>query len=55
MHRPRTIDEADLSRLTTLGVGGRARRLALVDDPAQLPALLEDAGDGPVAVLGSGT
>lgn len=55
MNRPRTIDDADLSRLTTLAVGGRARRLALFDDPGQLPSLLEEAGDGPVAVIGSGS
>lgn len=55
MDRPRTIENADLSALTTLAVGGRARRLAFVDDPAQLPALLEGAGELPVAVLGSGS
>lgn len=55
MNGPRIIDDADLSGLTTLGVGGRARRLALFDDAGQIPDLLDAAGDQAVAVLGSGS
>lgn len=55
MGRPRYIDDAELSSLTTLAVGGRARRVALFDDPADLPGILESAAGSRVAVLGSGS
>jgi UDP-N-acetylmuramate dehydrogenase len=44
-----------LGPLTTLGVGGAARRFAEPRDPAELAALLRDLGDEPLLVVGKGS
>lgn len=55
MSRPEYLDDLSLAGCTTLGVGGRARRVARVADAEALAAALADHGSGPVAVLGGGS
>lgn len=55
MNRPEYIESPGLAGLTTLGLGGPARRLARVGNETALLAALEDNGHRPVCVLGSGS
>jgi UDP-N-acetylmuramate dehydrogenase len=55
MSDPVYIEHPDLSRLTTLGLGGKARRLAQVNGPKSLARALDENGGSPVAILGSGS
>ncbi len=47
------IRNAELGRLTTFGLAARATELAVLEDPAQLPALLDC--NRPVLMLGGGS
>ena len=56
MSRLDLVDSADLRALNTFGVPARARRLALLRDEAQLPAVAELAArEGAPFVLGGGS
>ena len=45
----------DLSKYTSLRVGGPAKKIIQVSNEAEIIAAIEQAGDSPVLILGGGT